>query len=447
MSRDHATQITTFEVETFAHDEGCRAHLIVDDSSRRALAIDPRADQVKVIRDALARHGATLAYVLDTHTHADHFSGAHELATVTGAVHLAHPRSRTKFTVRPCSPPMELMLGATRIQLIEASGHTPDSLAVLAPGHVFTGDALFVGGAGRTDFPGGSAADLFETFRRIDALPAMTVIHPGHVYGTAETSTVSAERLANPLFAEPSREVLVAKLGGSAALPPHMASILAFNLGHLGESETIPVETFEALRKADAMTVLDVRTPAEYESEHVPGSLHVELGELEARMNTIPAGRLVAVVCRSGARARDAATRLLRHGYEVTVLDGGLNAWRRDGGMAQEGAKALALDRQVQLTIGTGIVIGSLLGWLIHPAWFGLPAFFGAGLVFAGVTGTCGLAMALARMPWNRRPTKPAAFGVCAAPTAADRPNGTCAAPAASPHPTCAAPTRETARR
>lgn len=154
-------------------------------------------------------------------------------------------------------------------------------------------------------------------------------------------------------------------------------------------------------------------------------------------MNTVPAGRLVAVVCRSGARARDAANRLLRHGHEATVLDGGLNAWRREGGALREGAKTLPIDRQVQLTVGSGILLGSALGWFVHPAWFGLPAFFGAGLLFAGLSGTCGLALMLARMPWNRRPVRAtvAGAGVCAAQPAV------CAAPPlASAHPTCAAP-------
>lgn len=437
MSHDQAVLVTKFEIETFAHAEGCRAYLLVDVASRRAMAIDPRTDQVAAIRDALARHGATLAFVVDTHTHADHFSGAHELATHTGAVHLAHARGKTQFTVRPCTPPMDVALGATPIRLIEASGHTPDSVALYVPGHLFTGDALFVGGAGRTDFPGGSPAELFDSFRRFDALPPDTVIHPGHVYGTAESSTLAAERRQNPLFSETSRDALVEKLRGEAPLPPHMASILKFNLGQLGESESISVDTFEALRNADAITVLDVRTPAEYESEHVPGSLHIDASELEARMNTVPAGRLVAVVCRSGARARDAANRLLRHGHEATVLDGGLNAWRREGGALREGAKTLPIDRQVQLTVGSGILLGSALGWFVHPAWFGLPALFGAGLLFAGLSGTCGLALMLARMPWNRRPVRAtvAGAGVCAAQPAV------CAAPPlASAHPTCAAP-------
>lgn len=448
MSHDAVAHVTKFEIESFAHDEGCRAYLLVDVSSRRAMVIDPRTDQLTAIRDALSRHGATLAYVIDTHTHADHFSGAHELATHTGAVHLAHPRSKTRFTVRPCPPPMELTLGATPIRLIDASGHTPDSLAVHVPGHLFTGDALFVGGSGRTDFPGGSPAELFDSFRRIDGLPAETVVHPGHVYGTAESSTIGAERRNNPLFSETSREALVARLAGSAPLPPHMTSILKFNLGQLGETESIPVETFEALRNADAITVLDVRTPAEFESEHVPGSLHIDASDLEARLNTVPAGRLVAVVCRSGARARDAAHRLLRHGHEATVLEGGLNAWRREGGAVREGAKTLAIDRQVQLTIGGGILLGSALGWLVHPAWFGLPAFFGAGLLFAGLSGTCGLAVMLARMPWNRRPVSAATAGVCAAPVSAT-PHPTCAAPAVTANPTCAAvpPRRETSPR
>ncbi|HSE02731.1 MAG TPA: MBL fold metallo-hydrolase, partial [Methylomirabilota bacterium] len=173
----------TLTIDTFpTPGDGCLGYLVVDEASRTALAIDPRLDQVDRFVEALAARDARLTYLLDTHTHADHLSGVRRLAQRTGATVLAHAASKLRGPARRVEGGGTFELGAKTVTILDAPGHTPDSLAVLVEGHLFTGDALFSGGAGRTDFMGGSAADLFDTLRVFEGLPDATVVHPGHDY-------------------------------------------------------------------------------------------------------------------------------------------------------------------------------------------------------------------------------------------------------------------------
>jgi glyoxylase-like metal-dependent hydrolase (beta-lactamase superfamily II) len=158
------------------------------------MAIDPRLDQVDQFIEALRARDARLAYTLDTHTHADHLSGVRRLAERTGATVLAHTASKLRVAARRIRGGERFDLGGTPVMVLDAPGHTPDSLAVLVDGHLFTGDALFAGGAGRTDFVGGSASDLFDTFRRFEALPDNTVVHPGHDYVGRPVTTIGDEK-------------------------------------------------------------------------------------------------------------------------------------------------------------------------------------------------------------------------------------------------------------
>src|SRR5678815_550081 len=145
----------TVGVETFrAQDGGCLGYLVVDEASHTAWAIDPRLDQVGDLLDTVNARGLRLTHVVDTHTHADHLSGVTRLARTTGAVVLAHAASKLKHVTRRVRGGDTVMLGARVVTVLDAPGHTPDSVALLVDGHIFTGDALFAGGAGRTDFIG-----------------------------------------------------------------------------------------------------------------------------------------------------------------------------------------------------------------------------------------------------------------------------------------------------
>ena len=416
-------------IETFrAPDDGCLGYLVVDEESRSALAIDPRLDQVDRILDALAARGLRLGHVLDTHTHADHLSGVRRLAQRTGATVLAHARSKLAGAVGRVEGGDTFALGSRTVRVFDAPGHTPDSLALLVDGHLFTGDALFAGGAGRTDFAGGSASDLFDTFRTFETLPDETVVHPGHDYVGRPVTTIGEERAGNPLFAERDRAALVARLSVAGPPPANMAGILRHNLAE-SDAATVAPAALQAMRQTGASPfLLDVRSPIEFEGERIEGAALIPLPDLDARLDEVPEQADVVVVCRTGVRATIAADTLARAGRRARVLEGGMNAWRRAKLPVREGRKRLPVDRQVQLIAGSMVLAGTALGAFVSPWLLAIPAFFGAGLTFAGATGTCGLALVLMKLPWNR-PVGPAAAGPGAVCAAGGGAASTCAAP------------------
>ena len=418
------------EIETFpTPGEGCLGYLLVDESTRAALAIDPRLDQVDRFLQALSARDARLTHVLDTHTHADHLSGVRRLAQATGATVLAHTASKLRGPVRHVEAGARVELGARTVAILDAPGHTPDSLAVLVDGHLVTGDALFAGGAGRTDFMGGSPGDLFDTLRAFESLPEATVVHPGHDYVGRAVTTIGEEKAANPLLREHDRAAFVSRLAARSAPPANMAAILRHNLGEV-DTATITAQELHAIsRPGSGPRLLDVRSPIEFESERIEGALGVPLETLAARLDELPESADLVVVCRTGVRATIAAETLARSGRRARVLEGGLLAWRRAGFPVREGRKRLPVDRQVQLIAGSMVLTGIGLGLAVSPWFLALAAFFGAGLTFAGATGTCGLALLLMRLPWNAVRVLPGGDGgaVCAAVGSAAP---TCAAPA-----------------
>lgn len=109
------------------------------------------------------------------------------------------------------------------------------------------------------------------------------------------------------------------------------------------------------------------------------------------------------LICQSGGRSAMACQKLETAGYEAVVnLEGGTSAWQAAGFPVVEGKKAMSLERQVRIAAGSLIVIGAAIGYFVHPGGFGLSAFVGAGLVFAGLTDTCAMGMMIAKMPWNQ---------------------------------------------
>jgi glyoxylase-like metal-dependent hydrolase (beta-lactamase superfamily II) len=424
-----ATTARPLALDTFHADrDGCVAYLVVDEASRSALVIDPRLDQVDEILEALTARGVRLTHVLDTHTHADHLSGVGRLARRTGATVLAHAASKLKRPTRRVTGGTTFEVGTKTVTVLDAPGHTPDSLAILVDGHLFTGDALFVGGAGRTDFMGGSASALFDTLRVFEALPDDTVVHPGHDYVGRPVTTIGEEKARNPLVREHDRAAFVSRLSGTAAPPANMAAILRHNLGEV-EAPTIVPPDLQMLRTQEpAPFILDVRSALEFESEWIEGARLIPLDELEGRLDEISDQAEVVVVCRTGVRATIAAEILARAGHRPRVLEGGMQAWRRARLPMREGRKRLPVDRQVQLIAGGMVLTGIALGALVHPWFLAISAFFGAGLTFAGATGTCGLALLLLRMPWNR-PLLDSSDGSAAACAAGGGATATCAAP------------------
>jgi len=151
--------------------------------------------------------------------------------------------------------------------------------------------------------------------------------------------------------------------------------------------------------------LLDVRTPVEYRQVHAIPSRNVPLDRLDpaAEAARQDGDEPLYVICRTGGRGRQACERLIAAGMtRVVNVDGGTVAWAAAGLPVARGRKAVSLERQVRIAAGSLVLLGTVLGWLVHPWLAGLAAFVGAGLVFSGVTDTCGMGLLLARMPWNR---------------------------------------------
>jgi rhodanese-related sulfurtransferase len=164
-----------------------------------------------------------------------------------------------------------------------------------------------------------------------------------------------------------------------------------------------PAEVAERIAKQGA-TLIDIREPDEFRRRHVPGALSRPLSEFEAAGLTIEPDREVIFTCRSGMRTTAACERLAEAaGGPALVLEGGVDAWAAARlPITEDRAQPIEIMRQVQIAAGGLILAGVALGLLVHPAFFGLAAFVGAGLTFAGVTGFCGMARLLAMAPWNR---------------------------------------------
>jgi rhodanese-related sulfurtransferase len=171
-----------------------------------------------------------------------------------------------------------------------------------------------------------------------------------------------------------------------------------------GETTVIsPADLQDRLDKGDCVLV-DVRTPQEFEAARIEGALNLPLDTIEDCRGTL--GELdteIILLCKSGARAGKAAEKMAGSGT-VSLLEGGLDRWESSGFPVENGRSTWTIERQVRLVAG-GIVLSSVVASIKFPKAKWVGAFIGAGLTFAGATDTCGMGMALARMPWNRTAT------------------------------------------
>lgn len=163
-------------------------------------------------------------------------------------------------------------------------------------------------------------------------------------------------------------------------------------------------EINEMVSGAGEYQVIDVREFSEFSSERIKGAKLLPLSKFEQHTGDIDRSKPVYLMCRSGNRAKQAAEKLAQKGFtDLHVIEGGMQAWTGANLPVIIGeSKVWSLERQVRFAAGSLVVLGVILSLVIHQYFIWLSAFVGAGLVFAAVTDTCGMAMALAKMPWNQ---------------------------------------------
>lgn len=181
-------------------------------------------------------------------------------------------------------------------------------------------------------------------------------------------------------------------------------------------------DVHELQKQGRSVELVDVRTPAEFREIHAVGARVLPLDRLDPQAylagRTTTGGEPIYLICKSGSRARQAGEKFLAAGYaNVVCIEGGTQAWEQAGLPVQRGKKTISLDRQVRIAAGFLVAAGTALGFAVHPYFLGIPAFVGCGLMFAGITDTCGMALMLGRMPWNQVKDEPSAAPAAAKPT------------------------------
>jgi rhodanese-related sulfurtransferase len=163
-----------------------------------------------------------------------------------------------------------------------------------------------------------------------------------------------------------------------------------------------PSDLQARIAQGEKLVLIDVRSPGEHAAVHVPGVVLMPLDRLDPQAVPRDQGT-VHLFCQAGGRATRAAETLTAAGVSCCVVSGGTSAWAAAGLPVNRGRGVIGIERQVRISAGLLVVTGVTLGLTVHPGFFGLAGFIGAGLMFAGITDWCGMGLLLAKAPWNQR--------------------------------------------
>ena len=328
---------------------GCQSYLIGCGDSCVAALIDPELSQIDHYIALTARDGVRIRYVIDTHTHADHFSATRELARQLDVPVVMHRASPAPFVDMRIGDGEMIVLGKLRLQAMHTPGHTADSMCLRVEDRIFTGDTLLIGATGRTDLPSGDPEALYDSlFNRVLHLDPALKVYPAHDYKGRSHSTIADEIATNPRLQKRDRAEFVEMMRNlNLTMPTHITEALRTNMsggktvaGLLAEATaTVPFMSLSELKARveaaeDDLIVLDVRERDAYESGHIPGARLLPRGQLELRVNQDlpdPTRRILAC-CELGYISTLAAATLRGMGFTRAVaLDGGMKAWREVG--------------------------------------------------------------------------------------------------------------------
>lgn len=196
--------------EQFSIPRGCLGYLIADQETRLAAIVDPELEMVEPMLDAIFAHGLRPAYIIDTHTHADHVSGIKELRAKTVAKVIMHEKAPSSCVDIRVQDGDRLHLGELALKFLYTPGHAKDLISVVLPDRILTADALLIGSCGRTDLLNGNATQQFHTlYYTLSSLPEELLVYPGHDYKGQSHTTLGEQKQSNPKMLFASEEEFV----------------------------------------------------------------------------------------------------------------------------------------------------------------------------------------------------------------------------------------------
>ena len=349
-------------------------YLIADDESKEAAFIDPVNTHLDTYLNLLKEHGLTLIFSFETHVHADHITAGGLLRQHTGAKTCVSKFGGAQLVDVEIQDGDVFMLGNQQIKAIATPGHTPGCTSFLWNERLFSGDSLFIGGCGRTDFQGGDAGALYDAItQRLFTLPDDTLVYPGHDYQQRHISCIVQERNTNPRLAFKTREQFIEIMNNLNLPAPRLIDqavpanrycgldenerlqaiemrkvedtlcMMQMQTGTTGQDlvalakqniTEVNAETARKLLQEGNITLIDTREESEYAAGHIDNATLLPRGVLEFKLNTLPEladkSKAVLIYCRTGGRSALAAQTLQTLGYtNVLSLAGGFESWNK----------------------------------------------------------------------------------------------------------------------
>lgn len=343
LSKDNKDNVLFYQL--FEPETSTYTYLIADGKSKEAALIDPVIETVDRDLQLIEELGLKLKYVLDTHVHADHVTGAGEIRNRVGAKSAVSEDAHVACVDIPLQDGQELTLGDKKIKAISTPGHTDSCMSFYFEGMVFTGDSLMIRSAGRTDFQQGSSEKLYDSVhQKLFKLPDETVVYPGHDYRGQTASTIGLEKKFNARLGGGKSKADFQKIMAELKLanPKKIHEAVPANLlcGQPKDQRVMHPQNVDGVPEVNVEDVhlhmkkvklIDVRTPEEFNNElgHIPGAQLVPLGP--PLMQFLQSGNReeeIVFVCRSGARSGNATLMSKELGYKKTMnMTGGMIRW------------------------------------------------------------------------------------------------------------------------
>ena len=377
-------------------------------SNSESLIIDPHISLLEEYSKYLEKNKLKLIYIIDTHTHADHFSLAAILKDKFKTPVLMHEKAISEVADKRLKDGDVINLGNKQFKILYSPGHTDDTMNIYGEGKVFTGDVLLISSVGRTDFQNGSPESMFETLQKLKSLPENTEVYPAHDYNGKKSSTIRKEKEMNPFMKETDKDLFVQN-ARSKKLPKPFNIDNIIRVNQKGEAKTIemvsPKDAYELVSKDPQIRLLDVRSALEFNETHLKDSINIPIDMIGLKVKSLSeSGQSYIVFCRTGNRSPMAADMLLQSGiYSVKVMDGGLTRWQKEKLPVIKGQGEISLERQVRIIAGTMMLLGIVLAGLIHWAYIFISVWVAIGLIFAGLTDNCLMGMLLMKLSYNKK--------------------------------------------